>query len=350
MAAPQDYFQRIDLTDGDTMMDRSGDNVREDFMDAIYNISPTQCFFMQGIGRACVFNPVNSVASVLLATPRQSIEIDELIDQCALQQRLIGGVPCLASIRLQGEVDREQIEQLARHEIIHLREHQLGDIVFLKPEDAVMLSYYRNNSLHTLVIPALIACCFCNLRRVSRASVQRKIALLYPFLQSELQLEWPETDLASIVDQFIECMIDAALLESQDSGLRRPGRSDHAFIQLTRLAQIVQPILERYYMTFILLWQTADDPLDEKDLEHRCHLLAQKISMLYGINSPDFFDRLLFRDFIETLLEQQYLQRNAQEKLVFAPGFDFVRLDLRHLLSTEVRGSILAIAKTSPHR
>ena len=51
MAQPADYFQRIDLTDGDTVGDRAGDNVREDFMDAIYNIAPTQTPFMSGIGR-----------------------------------------------------------------------------------------------------------------------------------------------------------------------------------------------------------------------------------------------------------------------------------------------------------
>ena len=49
--AATDYFQRIELTDGDTVLDRSGDNVREDFMDAIYNIAPTKTPFMSGIGR-----------------------------------------------------------------------------------------------------------------------------------------------------------------------------------------------------------------------------------------------------------------------------------------------------------
>ena len=51
MAAPADYFQRYDLTDGDSQLDRSGDNVREDFMNVIYNIAPTQTPFMTGIGR-----------------------------------------------------------------------------------------------------------------------------------------------------------------------------------------------------------------------------------------------------------------------------------------------------------
>ena len=206
-----------------------------------------------------------------------------------------------------------------------------------------------SGELLPLVMAAVvIACCFSNLRRQPRDSVQRKVALLYPFLKSELQLEWTEAQLPQIAGQFIDSMIDEGLLETLDGDLRRPSRSDHGFIQLMRLAQIVQPILERYYMTFILLWQTTNDPLDEKQLEHRCHLLAQKISMIYGINSPDFFDRLLFRDFIATLLDQGYLCHDDDKRLVFDPDFDFVNLDVRNLLSTEVRSSILAIIRASP--
>ena len=54
MAAPQDYFQRVDLkaSAGDTILNRAGDNVKEDFMDAIYSIAPVDTPFMSGIGRA----------------------------------------------------------------------------------------------------------------------------------------------------------------------------------------------------------------------------------------------------------------------------------------------------------
>jgi glycerol-3-phosphate O-acyltransferase len=71
--------------------------------------------------------------------------------------------------------------------------------------------------------------------------------------------------------------------------------------------------------------------------------------MLYGINSPDFFDRLLFRDFIDTMVDSEYLLRNSEQQLEFAANFDYVSLDLRNLLSTEVRSSILSIVKTTPH-
>ena len=110
---------------------------------------------MQGIGRACVVNPVNSVATILLATPRQSIEIEELIGQAELYERLIGNARCMASIRIEGKVDRSRVEDIAAQKVIHIRRHELGDVVYLKPENTVLLGYYRNNTLHTLVIPAL---------------------------------------------------------------------------------------------------------------------------------------------------------------------------------------------------
>ena len=304
---------------------------------------------MHGINRACVINPVNSIATVLLATPRQSIEIEELIAQAALHQRLIRGMPCLGSIRIEGEVEREQIERVAKQKIIRIRKHELGDIVYLEPKDTILIGYYRNNSLHSLIIPAMIACCFANQRNVSRASLERRIGLLFPFLKSELQLEWRDNSLEEIIGESVGCFVDESLLEEAGEELRRPRRNDHRFVRLMRLAHIVQPILERYYMTFIILWQSSQAPLGEEELERRCHLLAQKVSMIYGINSPDFFDRALFRDFIETMFDNAYLRRNDNGGLELAAGFDHISLDLRNLLSTEVRSSILSLIKTSPN-
>jgi glycerol-3-phosphate O-acyltransferase len=106
---------------------------------------------------------------------------------------------------------------------------------------------------------------------------------------------------------------------------------------------IVQPIFERYYLTFIVIWQSAGAPMTETDLEQHCHLLAQKISMIYGINAPDFFDRQLFRHFIETALDLGYLEKNDTQALVIAKSFEQVNLDIRNLLSTEVRSTILSL-------
>ncbi|MCP4433276.1 MAG: glycerol-3-phosphate 1-O-acyltransferase PlsB, partial [Gammaproteobacteria bacterium] len=246
---------------------------------------------MVGINHASVVTPVNLVATILLATPRQSIDCRELIDQCGLVTRLHETTGTLNSVRFVDSVNQDQIDNMVDKKLLRIRKHKLGDIIYLKTEDSVLMSYYRNNSLHVFVIPALIACCFDNSTRSSVARISSIIKVLYPFLRAELHLEWTIDELDELVEKYVTSMIKLGLLRQSRNDLRRPERSARRFMDLNRLILVVQPILERYYMTFIVLWQSAKAPMNEADLEQRCHLLAQKVSMLHGINSPDFFDR-----------------------------------------------------------
>ena len=42
----------------------------------------------------------------------------------------------------------------------------------------------------------------------------------------------------------------------------------------------------------------------KKALEQQCHLAAQRMNMLYGFNSPEFFDRALFEKRMHTTPER----------------------------------------------
>ena len=48
------------------------------------------------------------------------------------------------------------------------------------------------------------------------------------------------------------------------------------------------------------------------------------------------------------MLDNEYLLRNADGRLEFSPGFDYIALDLRNLLSSDVRSSILSLIKSAP--
>ena len=300
---------------------------------------------MTEINRACVINPVNMVATILLATDRQSMDSKELLRQASTYTRLIESVDALSSIRIVNALDQSRIEQLTKQNLIHIRRHELGDIVYLKPEDSVLMTYYRNNSLHAFIIPALIACCFANAASVPLEKIVQIAKILYPFLKAELHLEWELDEVPGLIQQFTEAMVKERLLRKGKKGLRRPERSARRYMELNYMTLIVQPILERYYMTFIILWQSTKAPMREAELEQRCHLLAQKVSMLHGINAPDFFDRQLFTHFIQTMIELEYLEKNDDEVLAFCDSFNHINLDIRSLLSVEVRSTILAVIR-----
>ena len=302
---------------------------------------------MIGINHACVINPVNLVATILLATPRQSIDRQELVEQTALLTRLHETTDALNSVHFVDSVNQDQIDKMVDKKVLRIRKHSLGDIIYLQAEDSVLMSYYRNNCLHVFVIPALIACCFDNSALSSVAKITSIIKALYPFLRTELHLQWEIDELDELVEKYVNSMIKLGLLRKVKKGLRRPKRSARRFMDLNRLILIVQPILERYYMTFIVLWQSAKTPMTEAALEQRCHLLAQKVSMLHGINSPDFFDRALFRHFIDTMIELDYLAESRDGTLLFTDSLDYISSDIRTLLSFEVRCTILGMIRSN---
>ncbi len=298
---------------------------------------------MQQINRATVINPVNLIATTLLATPRQSIDQFDLLQLCEFYQQLIHSQPQLESIIIQDAVTEDELKRIEKQGLIHIHPHQLGNIIYLKPEHAVLMSYYRNNSLHTLIIPSIIACCFLNARTIEQQKLFNIVSYVYPFLSSELHLPWSLQQLQEFVPQIVDFLVERQVLARVESRLTRPDRSDIHYLTLSRLAHIAQPVLERYYMTFVVLWESGANPLSEQELEQRCHLVAQKISMLYGINSPDFFDRQLFGHFIDTLFELEYIEKDKQGHLVFNQSFDKVNVDIRILLSVEVRSTILQL-------
>ncbi len=298
---------------------------------------------MQEINRAAVINPVNLIATTLLATRRQAIDETDLLHQCHFYQRLITSQAQLQSMVLQNDVDHEEVERIRQQGLIHINEHPLGNIIYLHQEHAILMSYYRNNSLHALVIPSLIACCFLNVRTLKQDKLISILRYVYPFIASELHLQWDISELDEFIPQVIDFLVNEKILVCKDGKLVRPDRSDMHYLILDRLAHVAQPILERYYMTFVVLWESGANPLTESELEQRCHLVAQKISMVYGINSPDFFDRQLFGHFIDTLFELGFIERDNQGRLIFQEGFQRVNIDIRVLLSVEVRSTILQL-------
>ncbi|SUG85462.1 glycerol-3-phosphate acyltransferase [Salmonella enterica subsp. enterica] len=66
----------------------------------------------------------------------------------------------------------------------------IGDIIILPREQAVLMTYYRNNIAHMLIMPSLMAAIITQHRRISRDALQQHVEALYPMLKAELFLRW----------------------------------------------------------------------------------------------------------------------------------------------------------------
>ncbi len=66
--------------------------------------------------------------------------------------------------------------------------------------------------------------------------------------------------------------------------------------------------------------------------------------MIYGLHSPDFFNKSLFRDFIRSLHELGVLRRNSDGLIEFDDDIESIGADARLVLGEEIRHSILSLA------
>jgi len=105
-------------------------------------------------------------------------------------------------------------------------------------------------------------------------------------------------------------------------------------------------MLQRFYLVVAILVGNGSGVLTRSDLETKCQQSAERLSMIYGLHSPDFFNRTLFQDFIKTLQEQDVLRRNSDGYIEFDDDIKSIGSDARLVLGEEIRHSILSLTMT----
>jgi glycerol-3-phosphate O-acyltransferase len=68
--------------------------------------------------------------------------------------------------------------------------------------------------------------------------------------------------------------------------------------------------------------------------------MAERMSILFGLNAPEFFDKTLFRNFIANLQKNEVLTTDKDGQLCYTEGLDEVAEDARLVLSVEKRQAI----------
>ncbi len=301
---------------------------------------------MRHINATADINPVNLLATALLATPRHALDEMMLRNQLALYMQLIRGGPLGESVTVTEKDPVQIISHGFELGFLERVEHELGDIIRVTPREAVGLTYFRNNTTHLLVIPSLLACCFLRERVMDRRQLEALATDIYPYLRTELFLPWSIEEFPAVFAHTLEQMRQLGLLELNNDGSRvrrSEGGSDQAG-QVNLLARSMMNILERYYITFAVLAKNGSGKLNRPELERLCILTAQRISFLQEFEAPDFYDRSLFRQFIQELRNQGVLVSNSDNRIEFGERLYRMSDDSRLFLEKGIRHGIIQVA------
>lgn len=136
------------------------------------------------LNEAAAINPVNLVALALLSTTRLALDEQAMARQLDLYLALLRRVPYSPHTTLPEGDGLALIKHVKDMKLLSEQSDALGKIVYLDEQNAVLMTYYRNNVLHIFALPALLASFFQSSSRMSREQILRYTRALYPYLQS----------------------------------------------------------------------------------------------------------------------------------------------------------------------
>jgi glycerol-3-phosphate O-acyltransferase len=257
---------------------------------------------MVRINNAGAANAMNLCCTALLASRQRSLTREQLTEQLDCYLNLMRNVPYAADTTVPTVSADALIEHALQMNKFEVEKDTIGDIIILPREQAVLMTYYRNNIAHMLMLPSLMAAIITQHRHISQDEMLRHVELLYPMLKAELFLRWEKEELAGVLESLAQELLRQGLITMKDGQLYiNPVHSR----TLQLLAAGARETLQRYAITFWLL--SANPAMNRSTLEKESRTLAQRLSVLHGINAPEFFDKAVFSTLVLTLRDEGYI-------------------------------------------
>ncbi|EKO3573199.1 glycerol-3-phosphate 1-O-acyltransferase PlsB [Vibrio metschnikovii] len=257
---------------------------------------------MTHINDAAAANAMTLCATALLASRQRALARDNLVKQIDCYLALLRNVPYSTTFT----VPSDSAEQLVTHaeslDKFLVETDSIGDIISLDRNQSILMTYYRNNIIHLLALPSLIAQMLIRQQSLSISAIQQTVAQVYPFLKQELFLSYAEHELDEIVERYLSELERQHLVTIEQQTVTINQAQTQVLMLLGRT---ISETLQRYAIALNLL--VANPDLAKTDLEAKSQEIAQRLGRLHGINAPEFFDKGVFSALFVTLTEQGYL-------------------------------------------
>ena len=304
---------------------------------------------MQRVNASASLTAVNLVSLILLATPRHALPKNELIQQLDIYLELATNAPYSDRLIIPQNSGADLVEEAVNLGQAQQISDRLGDVILIEGDEAVLSTYYANNIIHLFILPGLIASLFVNDEELDRTEILERLALMYPLVQAELTLHWSNDEIAPRAEQLLHVMDEAGLLHASGDQVLRPSHDKPGLSQLMLLAQVAQPTLHRFGIVLSLLCrEDLDLALTRSALESTSQKLAQRVSVLHGINAPEFFDKNVFREITQALRDKHWLIRDENQNLQITPELSKLQHAVVNALTLRVQQSLIQTIRALP--
>jgi glycerol-3-phosphate O-acyltransferase len=258
-------------------------------------------------------------------------ELEQAIDHFL---ELLRDVPYSELATLPKITGKKLLENTLKLNKFNISEDSFGKIISLKNNNAVALTYYRNNILHLFALPGLIAAIVFANKSISRQQILLLIAKLYPLLKRELFMYMSSEQAASYTESLLTKMLAMGLLEANGNKFQTPAADSEEFYSAWLLNRSIQETLHRYAVVLTLL--SKQERVSRSVLEKKSAQFAERLAALHGINSPEFFDKKVLATFIQALKENALIEADGDGQLRHSELSEALKVEVINLIAPEI--------------
>jgi glycerol-3-phosphate O-acyltransferase len=264
---------------------------------------------MVNINNAAAINAVTLMSCILLNTDKQAMTKTELIASMTSYLRLLEIAPYSQDVSLPEQTVEQLLEHALKLDKFETVTQSRVDVIRIKDTQKVLLNYYRNNVLHLFAVPSLISSILVSQKQISRESLIHKVAALYPLFKQEWFMQ-PYCE--NYINESIEALSSIGFVTIENDAIAVNPNSK-SLAQLNLLARFIQCTLIRYASVIKLI--LATDGISQEQLEQQSQEFALQLAQLFGIDTPEFFDKKILSGFICTLKQNDMINDCEQGKI-----------------------------------
>lgn len=326
-------------------------NHKPDWMPPVVESLATEV--LTRINGAAIVSPVSLLALILISTPTKAMAEEDLLYMMEKFTASMRAAPYSRDVSLPDGDAREQLLAAMSVAKVQRFQHPGGDVIFVEEQDAILLNYYRNNTLHLLAIPSLIAAFFAYNDKLDVETLVTAVGQFYPILKQEFFLRWPQEAIERTVTTVISTMVDQGLLvQLGDGELSRPSVTSRDLTTLLVLGRCLGQQLERYAIALAILAKRAEAGLTVKvdDYVDQVTLMAQRIAILSGLVDAEFYDKKVLLKLVDQLVDLGYLGTETEGVLRASNKVAELAGKAVLMLSSDIRDSIYRMNVSAPKK
>ncbi|QJR80880.1 glycerol-3-phosphate 1-O-acyltransferase PlsB [Alteromonas pelagimontana] len=289
---------------------------------------------MLGINRAAAMNGMALTSLCLLSSKTKTMSVAELSHALGDYLAMFRQAPYSKDATVPNMDAEDMLNATLKLNRFEISDDGYGRLVSPQEASAVYLTYYRNNIIHLFALPGVIMAKVFAHNCAPKTAVFQLVAALYPLLQRELFIYMTQDQALAYTDHLIKVMVDQGMLKQEGDMLLPPPANDKSFHSAWLLSRCMQETFQRYVVVLTII--EKERVISRNQLEKVSRNVAERLSTLYGMSSPEFYDKNVLSSFISALRENHWLDSTSDGSLKYSEESAALRKDVMALVWPEI--------------